>query len=221
MQAGFGCRVCSGLVVDPVAAMQVMKKANLRPLTLYPGGNIRWECECQRCNRIVYPRYSTVKLGIGGCKYCATHGYDFNKAGAIYLITNSELNAHKIGITNLESFDQRLKKHLKSGWETYKFEKFEDGNVAFDIEQSVLSWWRTELQLPPYLSPTEMKQGGHTETVDADEIDLHSIWKKVLKLIKDYNPELNRKTRKTTMPVKVKGKSRDYANAKSPNPKVI
>ena len=207
MQAGFGCRVCSGLVVDPVAARKVMEDSKLLPLTDYPGGNIRWECECLKCHRIVYPRYSIIKMGIGGCKYCAAHGYDFNKPGAIYLITNSELNAHKIGITNLDAKDQRLKKHLKLGWETYNVEKFQDGDVAFDIEQSVLNWWRNELQLPPYLSPSEMKQGGHTETVDADEIDLRSIWKKVLELIKDYNPELNRKPRKTTMPVKVKGKS--------------
>lgn len=221
MQAGFGCRVCSGLVVDPLAAIQVMEKAKLRPLTEYPGGNIRWECKCLKCNRIVFPRYSTIKFGIGGCKYCATHGYDFKKPGAIYLITNKSLNAHKIGITNLEAVDQRLKKHQKLGWETFKIEKFTDGNIAFDVEQSILSWWRNELEIPPYLSSSEMKQGGHTETINADEIDLPTIWRKVLEFARNYEPEQNRKPRKTTMPVRVRQitETKDSASAKSPRPK--
>ena len=203
MQAGFGCRVCSGFVVDPIAAIGVMNGAGLKPLTPYPGGNKKWECECLKCQRKVFPRYSTIKYGIGGCKYCATHGYDFNKPGAIYLITNPELNAHKIGITNLDSADQRLKKHSKLGWQTYKVENIQDGNVAFDVEQEILSWWRNELSLPPYLSAAEMKQGGHTETISSDDLDLPVIWNMVEKLISNQQPRRGA-NRKTTMPRKTK-----------------
>lgn len=40
------------------------------------------------------------------------------------------------------------------------------------IEDEILGWWRGELALPPYLGPQDMKQGGWTETVSAEEIDI-------------------------------------------------
>ena len=38
---------------------------------------------------------------------------------------------------------------------------------------------REERGLMPYLSPEQMPQKGWTETVDASEIDLPSIWSKI------------------------------------------
>lgn len=46
------------------------------------------------------------------------------------------------------------------------------GERAMLIEAEILDWWRGELALPAYLGPKEMKQGGWTETVCAEEIDL-------------------------------------------------
>lgn len=48
------------------------------------------------------------------------------------------------------------------------------------VESSILKWMRLELELPVPLSRKEMPQGGHTETVDASEIELVTIWNKVL-----------------------------------------
>jgi hypothetical protein len=46
------------------------------------------------------------------------------------------------------------------------------GERALLIEAEILEWWRGELALPAYLGPQEMKQGGWTETVSAEDIDL-------------------------------------------------
>jgi len=43
---------------------------------------------------------------------------------------------------------------------------------AMLIEDEILNWWRGELALPAYLGPQEIKQGGWTETVSAEEIDI-------------------------------------------------
>ena len=43
---------------------------------------------------------------------------------------------------------------------------------------------RKSLGLPQYLLPEQMPQRGHTETVDASEIDLRTIWAKVEELSK-------------------------------------
>lgn len=203
---GGGCRFCSGLVVDPVSACLVMKKAGLDPLVDYPGAGKPWLCECMECHRQVTPRYSSVNKGIGGCKYCATHGYDFSKGGVLYLITNERLNSHKIGITNDAAKEKRLQKHSKEGWETYKTYFFTDGNDAFDVEQEILAWWRSELGLPIYLSNSEMPQGGFTETVDASEIDLMTIWSQVEKCANCLQSAKRTKSiqRKTSMPTRAK-----------------
>jgi hypothetical protein len=203
--SGGGCRYCSGLVVDPIEAVKVMKKAKLQTLVPYPGAGKPWLCKCSKCGKEITPRYSSVRMGIGGCKYCATHGYDFSKGGILYLITHENLNSHKIGITNDGAKEKRLEKHLKQGWKTYKTQYFHDGNRAFEIEQEVLTWWRNDLGLPSYLSKEEMPQGGFSETVDSSEIDLLTIWSYV-ELINKKCRTINQTTQppKTSMPKKQK-----------------
>jgi hypothetical protein len=58
------------------------------------------------------------------------------------------------------------------------------GEEAYEIEEKILEWLRLDLQLPKYLLSEQMPQGGHTETVDASEIDLPTIWAKVEELSK-------------------------------------
>ena len=202
---GGGCRFCSGLVVDPAIALLVMKKAGLTPLVVYPGAGKPWLCQCVECKRQVTPRYSSVNNGIGGCKYCATHGYDFSKGGVLYLITSPELKAHKIGITNEGAKEKRIAKHIKEGWRVYRTRYFTDGNVAFEVEQEILLWWRVELAMPVYLSKFEMPQGGFTETVDGSEVDLMTIWNKVEDATKKMlSSGVKTTSRKTSMPIKTK-----------------
>jgi hypothetical protein len=87
----------------------------------------------------------------------------------VYLITHTDLRAVKIGIT--DSSGSRLKKHSTRGWQVLCTVAV-PGERALLIEDEILDWWRGELALPAYLGPQEMKQGGWTETVNAEEIDL-------------------------------------------------
>ena len=48
----------------------------------------------------------------------------------------------------------------------------------------MISWLLREKGLPPYLAPEQVPQGGSSETVDASEIDLPTIWAKVVQLSK-------------------------------------
>ena len=100
------------------------------------------------------------------------------------MITNKSLSAHKIGITNLEDIDNnsRLIKHRRNGWSIYKTQFFDRGESALSVEQLILVWIRESLNLGQYLSSEQMPQGGWTETIDASEIDLPTIWAKVEEL---------------------------------------
>ena len=77
--------------------------------------------------------------------------------------------ALKIGISNVGT--NRLADHQRHGWEVANIERI-DGESAYQIEQAVLRWWRKDLGLPPHLSSTEVPQGGWTETVSADFVEV-------------------------------------------------
>ena len=187
MQQGFGpCGYCAGKVVDVDDALKIMQSAGLKPLDPYSKALERWRCECQTCGRIVYPTYSAIKKGQGGCRFCAQIGIDYTGPGFIYLMTHEHLQSHKIGIggSKRSRNRDRVIEHQKFGWSLYSRKDFETADDAFQVEQKVLNWLRQEKQIAVFLSESEMPQGGHTETVDASEIDLPTIWAKVEELSK-------------------------------------
>ena len=183
-QGQSGCVYCSGKKVDPQDAISLFLENNLKPLVAYKTTDTKWKSECMKCGRIVYPTHHMVAQRSGGCKYCATLGLDFTLPAYIYLITHEELGAHKIGISGVYAKEDRLKDHAKSGWKLYKRKNFESADQSYEIEQEVIRWLREDRGLPPYLSLNEMPQRGWTETVDASEIDLPTIWAKVEELSK-------------------------------------
>ena len=179
-----GCIYCAGLKIDEKNAIKLANKNGFTPLVNYPGAKTGWECICNVCGKVSKPHYSSMQQGINRCKYCSTGGFDFNKPAIIYLITHTKYGAHKIGIAGAAKHNERLKKHSKQGWTIYKHKEFKKGVQAFTVEGKVLHWLRYKKDLSPYLSIEQMPQAGWSETVDASEIDLPTIWAKVEQLSK-------------------------------------
>ena len=176
------CGYCSGKHVEPLDAIKFMKANGYIPQEEYTYSTSPWKCIHKKCGNITKPTYNNIKRGLGGCRFCASWGIDFTKKTVLYLISHPKLSAHKIGINNFDS--GRLEKHLKNGWIVYKTKLFSGGLPAYEVEQSILEWLRNECDFQMYLLPKQMPQGGHTETVDASEIDLPTIWAKVEELSK-------------------------------------
>jgi hypothetical protein len=183
---GGGCAYCTGSKVDVKDAKKLMQLNDLEPLEPFPGAAKKWKCKCKVCKRTVSPRYTSIQSGQGGCRYCAAWGIDYGANGYLYLMTHKEFSSHKLGIGNsIRSRGRsRIEQHEKHGWKLYKRLDFEITDVAFQVEQEVLAWLREAKALPAYLSEFEMPQGGYSETVNADEIDLPTIWAKVEELNK-------------------------------------
>ena len=179
-----GCIFCAGRKVVEVDAIALALKNGFTPIVPYPGANKGWECRCNLCGKVSKPHYTTMQQGPTGCKYCTEVGFDFNSAAVIYLITNKNLGAHKIGVAGASEKNERMSKHLRQKWELYKTMNFARGEDAFLVEQEILRWFRKEKDLMVYLAREQMPQGGSTETVDASEIDLPTIWAKVEELSK-------------------------------------
>ena len=176
------CIYCSGRKVVETDAIELARSLGFEPLVKYPGARKGWKCRCLNCRKISKPQYTTMQNRQSGCKYCAESGFDFNGEAIIYLITHKKLNAHKIGVAGAKSKNQRLRKHTAKGWNVYRTKKFRRGQTAFSLEQSILYWLRVKKDLQSCVRPKEMPQGGSSETVDASEIDLPTIWAKVEEL---------------------------------------
>lgn len=182
-----GCGYCARVRVDLKDVNKLMVQLKLKPLVKYPGGKNSWKCKCLKCGSVVYPKYNDLNQGQGGCSNCADYGLNYEDKGYLYLITHPILNAHKIGIANSyksRDLDDRMYKHNKQGWKLHKTKNYLKLRKAYKIEQEVLKWIRVDIGLPIHLSDIQMPQGGWTETVDASEIDLPTIWAKVEELSK-------------------------------------
>jgi hypothetical protein len=181
------CAYCSGKKVHENDAIKVMLKVNLKPLTKYKNNRTPWKSRCLKCKKIVYPIYNSITTGQGGCIYCAPYGINMNAPSYLYLITNKELNAHKVGIGNYKKVNDRLTKFKNSGWRVHKVWNFLTGEQALSNEKAIFRVIRKDLKLPIHLSKEQMpKTEGQSETINADSITLLELEKIIKKVIKGY-----------------------------------
>ena len=181
-RGGKGCSVCTGTKpISAKEALKLFKSRGFTPMVKFKGTKHPWKSKHNVCRKTVSPTYSALKSG-GGCKYCQLGGINLLAPAYLYLITHKSFNSHKVGIGGFDSYNNRLEQHTKQGWEIYSQLDLDTGEEAYEIEQAVLNWLRNDLNLQQYLLPEQMPQAGHTETVDASEIDLPIIWAKVEEL---------------------------------------
>lgn len=153
-----------------------------RGLTLidrnYRGVQYKHQTLCNVCGHKWESTPSHISLG-SGCPNCAKGGIKTNLPGYVYLISHSELNAHKIGIANSAKtkLADRLYHHGKQGWVLVKRWDFKDSSKIQAIEKQVFKILRKEMDIPPYLAKDDMPFGGWTETLSADAISVTSLSK--------------------------------------------
>jgi len=190
-----GCKKCANnianakLKLDEKDAIAVMRKGGLEPQEPYVKANVGWKSRCIICKRIVRPSLNSIRDG-GGCRYCAIGGFRPQLPSYLYLVTNASLNAHKVGITNLDRRYDRLERLHIQGWQTYKKFDFKEGEQAKECEKKIFQIIRHDLKIPIYLSKEDMPlTGGHTETMDADLISLKELEEIINKVIKGLQEE--------------------------------
>lgn len=178
-----GCKYCAGKAISDTDAVELLRIKGFEPQVPYPGSQVPWLMVHKKCGMAVSPRLNTLQYTSGdgdGCVKCADSTFNYLEPAILYLITNVEFGAHKIGISGATK--KRLEQHRREGWETFKTLSLDTGERAYQIEQEVLDWLRETFALTTFLSRQQMPQGGWTETVDASEIDLPTIWAKVEEL---------------------------------------
>ncbi|MFB6888923.1 GIY-YIG nuclease family protein [Kitasatospora sp. NPDC056327] len=106
-----------------------------------------------------------VRTG-GGCRYCASHGFDLTAPARVYVVQHHQHNAVKVGIGGTAGRNERVAQHRRSGWVLVQDWHFATGVEAHAVEQAVLQQLR-EAGHGPYLS-RDIMPNGWTETFDAD-----------------------------------------------------
>ncbi|MET8146458.1 hypothetical protein ABZU32_39630 [Sphaerisporangium sp. NPDC005288] len=99
---GTGCRLCgrSRLRLELDQAIALMLEAGLVPLEPYPGASARWRCRCATCASIVTPRFANIRVGQGGCMYCARarRQSDLGRPALLEVVSHPEDGRVMIGI---------------------------------------------------------------------------------------------------------------------------
>lgn len=175
-----GCKYCAGKAITAEDAVSILESKGFKPIEDYPGSQVPWRMLHIKCGTEVNPRLNSLQHSSGageGCRNCADSTFNYSEPAVIYLMTHQELGAHKLGISGKTK--KRIQQHKREGWQTFQVIEIETGSKAYEIEQEMFSWLNETYGWTPYLSKEEMPQGGYTETVDASEIDLSTIWAKV------------------------------------------
>ncbi|MFD9047208.1 GIY-YIG nuclease family protein [Streptomyces zaomyceticus] len=166
-----GCRHCADMraaearKTDPEVAAADMRAAGLEPLEPFVNSMAPWRCRCTSCGSEVSPTLMKIRTG-GGCRFCASHGFDLTAPARVYVVQHHQHNAVKIGIGGTAGRNERVKQHRRSGWVLARDWHFATGVEAHAVEQAVLQHLR-EAGHGPYLSRDTMPNGW-TETFDAD-----------------------------------------------------
>jgi hypothetical protein len=169
-------------------AVQVMKSAGYIPLEPYASSKLKWKSKHIKCGKIVSPKLNTITTGNGGCKNCATIGFEVNKAGYVYFLHHLDFSSYKVGISNIDSKPNRLKTHSKNGWKEIKVYKYDSGWSASAVETHFFVWLRKLKKIPPHLLKVDMKQGGWSETFSTTSISKQQVIRKLNQLNKGLQP---------------------------------
>ena len=86
------CKYCAKGGVSEAEALEILRRANAKPQTAYPGFKKNWKCKCLVCKREINPRLTVVMKTGKACNFCNRRKVDpqeaskiADKAGAIPL----------------------------------------------------------------------------------------------------------------------------------------
>lgn len=69
--AGLACNYCKRTRIDARSAELIMRGNDLAPRAPYKSVHARWESECLRCGRVIFPTFQKVRLRGHQCAWCA------------------------------------------------------------------------------------------------------------------------------------------------------
>jgi hypothetical protein len=116
--------------------------------------------------------YSLMDFGAFSHSWVSSGGSSSPVPAKIYLVLDKRNQTAKVGITSLASVNDRVADHERNGWKLVRQWNVASIQVAASVERAVLSWWRYEIGASTAKLKHEMPQGGWTETVDVQKVNV-------------------------------------------------
>lgn len=174
---GSGCPICdhkqllSGFndlaTIHPEIAKtwhQTKNDKNPNEIMLFTAGYYWWQCDKGH----EWKAAPSSRRGGSACPSCASYGFSPSKPACFYFIKNKELNAIKIGITNVGT--DRIKRWNKKGWDTLLILESSDGHAIKSFESEIKIWLKKDKKQQNFLNAQNIgNMGGWTETFINDE----------------------------------------------------
>ena len=140
--SGVGCPICKNKKIlvgfndlqttHPIIALEA---DGWDPSSVIAGNNSKRDWVCSYGHKW---KASPVKRTFGerGCPSCAQTGFDPNQEGFLYFLKQELWQMLQIGITNFP--DDRIKKHMGTGWELIELRGPMDGHLTQQWETAIL-----------------------------------------------------------------------------------
>jgi hypothetical protein len=104
----------------------------------------------------------------------------------VYVVTHSATQVGKVGIAGLDS--ARIAQHRSRGWHLYRAVLLPSQEAARQVEQSVLRRLKAD-GVGARMPADRMPQGGHSETVNLDEVPAADLWDRVVAAARDVQAQ--------------------------------
>jgi DNA-directed RNA polymerase subunit RPC12/RpoP len=174
IKLGFGCKYCTGKEVHPDDAKDSIVRRGYEPLAPYPGASSPWKVRCSTCKREQKIKMHSLNSN-KRCSYCAGYKLD---------ISDINKRLEELDFQPLEKYQNARTpwkiKCLRCNHIIYPtWDRMNKANRNRGCGYCV----RVRVDLKD-VNKLMRQQGGWTETVDASEIDLPTIWAKVEELSK-------------------------------------
>ena len=181
---GHGCRICARVMrgrndletrvrAEPSKShlLREWSKTNLKDpseVAFSCNDNYKWTCPKGHLDFEASP--ANRWFCSTGCPSCAPSAYSVTKPGKLYFISNVEIGAMKLGITNVDAKTDRVGRFVSKGWDLIHEVEHDDGLIARTIEKRMLAYIREDLSLPQMLAKGDLNPlGGETETFKYDD----------------------------------------------------
>lgn len=167
-----------------VVAISIMESAGFKPIEQYKSRVSPWKSIHLKCGYEVAPTLSNVTRGTG-CKFCANTGIDYTAPGILYLMKHEGFYSIKIGISSTKARKLRIPTHVRNGWELIRQWNLDTADTALTIETIIINKWRKELGAPPAITPSDMPQGGASETAALIHVNIDDTANYIDRLISE------------------------------------
>ena len=149
-------------------AIKEMIKSGATPIVPFTNTKTPWKSKCNNCGNIIYPALGNARSGAGPCKFCAEHGFSYQKRAIVYLLHNQKEKAYKVGVSGFAT--GRIEMLQKLGWQVLKSTHVGNGERAIKVERKIFAQLLLHGARIGSVPKTRMPRGGHTETIDERSI---------------------------------------------------